>query len=314
MVEPYSCGLELLTGGEPRGEALAELKAFVNDRLADSQRFFTPQACDDYQLKGDLLTFASPVVTETPQNNRASCRLFECKRRDRAVLILPHWNATADGYDRLAWSLKLGGVTALRMTLPYHAQRRDGARRIASQMVSANLGRTIRSCRQAVLEARLALDWLDQRGYRRLGIIGSSLGSSIASIVAGHDERVRAVVFLLMASRFGEVVWTGRATRHIRKALDGRLASSDLNEVWSILSPISYVRQLGEFRTSALIVSARQDNVFLPYLTQEIVNAYRAGRVDHQWLTLACGHYTLGRFPYSLQAFAASLRFLRKRL
>ena len=45
-------------------------------------------------------------------------------------------------------------------------------------MVSANLGLTIRSCRQAVLEGRMVLDWLTQRGHQRIGVLGVSLGTA----------------------------------------------------------------------------------------------------------------------------------------
>ena len=127
------------------------------------------------------------------------------------------------------------------MSLPYHDQRRPESQKLAAFMVSANLGRTIRSCRQAVLEARLAVMWLERQGYKRIGVVGSSLGSSIASIVAAHDSRVRVAALVMTAGHFGEVVWTGLATQHIRLALDGRLTLAQLNQVWSLISPISYV-------------------------------------------------------------------------
>jgi pimeloyl-ACP methyl ester carboxylesterase len=181
-------------------------------------------------------------------------------------------------------------------------------------MVSANLSRTIRSCRQAVLDARRVLDWLKASGYDRLGVLGCSLGSSIATIVAAHDERVNATAMLLLASRFGNVVWTSRATRHIRRAMDRHITLDELDEVWSLLSPISYMRALRSRDIPVLVVSAREDAVFQPYLTEEIMAAYRDVGIRHEWRRLPCGHYTLGNFPFSLYVLLAAIRFFRKHL
>jgi hypothetical protein len=49
------------------------------------------------------------------------------------------------------------------MTLPYHGARRPKECRRAEFAVSANLGRTIATARQTVVEVRSCLDWLEQQ-------------------------------------------------------------------------------------------------------------------------------------------------------
>ena len=46
--------------------------------------------------------------------------------------------------------------------------------------MSANVGRTIAACRQAVADVRSCVDWLEQQGYQQIGVLGTSLGSCYA--------------------------------------------------------------------------------------------------------------------------------------
>jgi dienelactone hydrolase len=304
-------GLESLGLNSDSEHPLEDLRTYVGHHLVNTDAFFTPPPISNYRFADGNLSFSSPIVTETPVNNTVHGRIWETRGRERAVLILPHWNAKAQSYDRMAWWLRQAGIAALRLSLPYHDLRRPSSMPIAEYMVSANLGRTIRSNRQAVLDARLAIDWLDARGYRRIGIVGSSLGSSVASIVAAHDPRVTTLALPLSASHFGEVVWTGRATQHIRQAFEGRITLEELNELWAIISPINYVPRLKARDVSVLILSGREDAVFQPYLTRRVIDSLRAHQIRHWWKTLPCGHYTMAKFPFSLMTLASLVRFLR---
>jgi pimeloyl-ACP methyl ester carboxylesterase len=315
IVEPMEVGLELLMGDLQVSDSLEALKRYSRHHLASSEQYF---ACDEsgvqYLRRDDRLLFSSPIHTETPANRCAGFDIFESNRRERAIILLPHWNASRSDYRLFAEFLRLWGVTVLCMSLPYHDDRRPESQRIDRLMVSSNLGRTIRSCRQAVLEARLAIGWLQQQGYRRIGVVGSSLGSSIAAIVAAHDQRVRVVSLLLVASDFGEVVWTGRATRHIRQALEGRLTLPQLKEIWSVISPVSYLPRLRGREVSTLVISGREDEVFQPYLTTRFIEALREHSIPFRWNLWPCGHYTMGTFPFNLGVLITVTRFLHNHL
>jgi len=82
----------------------------------------------------------------------------------------------------LAKLLNRFGISALRMTMAYHAERKPAELERAEYHVSSNIGRTIHASRQSVIDARACLDWLEQQGYSRVGILGTSLGSCIAFI------------------------------------------------------------------------------------------------------------------------------------
>lgn len=315
--KPVQClhyGLDLLGLSNDTDQPLLSLQEYVNRHQAKSDLFFSTPAIFDFALNGHDLTFSSSISTECAENNVVRCRLFEGRNRKRAIIILHHWNGSPSQYYPLARAANRLGMTAVCITLPYHDLRNVLSNKIASPMVSSNLGLTIRSLRQAVVDTKGVISWLHERGYERIGLVGSSIGSCVASLTAAHDSRVKAVVQILAASHFGEAVWTGRATRHIRAALEPTLTLEQVNSVWSIISPISYVGNLRENDVSILILSGKRDTVFLPYLTQRLIGSFREYEVKCKWHALPCGHYTVARLPWKTVAVAHAVPFLLAKL
>ncbi len=86
----------------------------------------------------------------------------------------------------------MNGMTALRLSLPYHDSRMPPELHRADYIVSANVARTVQVCRQAVLDARRAIAWLHAEGYERIGILGSSLGSCLSLLTMAHEPLIDA--------------------------------------------------------------------------------------------------------------------------
>jgi hypothetical protein len=125
-----------------------------------------PDAKLEAKVKGtfaDFLRFTSPVKTPYPENNTMNARWFPAKGR-RAVILLPHWNSDAIAYTSLCRVLNLLGIAVLRMSMPYHDIRMPAEIGRADYAVSANVGRTLDSGRQGVVDVRCCLDWLEQQG------------------------------------------------------------------------------------------------------------------------------------------------------
>ena len=291
-----------------------ELAPGIFDRIVEnSHEFFSHSTPRQFTRTGNKLSFESNLCTSIPENNVVHCNFFQASRRDLAAIILPYWNASGEKFDRIASLLALCGVSTLRLSLPYHDNRRPHAWPIARFMVSSNIGRTIQSVRQAVLDVRCAIDWLMSQGYAEVTVIGFSIGSCIATIAAAHDVRVRSIVQVLMASNFAEVVWTGIATEHIRRSLEGYIDLEMLKRVWAGISPDTYVDDLFSNATKVLMLTARFDPVFLPRLADEIEREYVNHSVDYDWRVINCGHYTLGEFPHNFKALVPVIRWLRGR-
>src|SRR4029077_15256061 len=95
---------------------------------------------------------------ETPhrENNTVYCRVIRARQSKAAVLVLPQWNSDEGGHVGLCRLLANNGMTALRLSLPYHDRRMPPELRRADYIVSSNVGRTLQVCRQAVKDARQA--------------------------------------------------------------------------------------------------------------------------------------------------------------
>ena len=315
--ERFKTPHQMAIGGEFLGlseNSLDGLTAFVQQQIEEGESYFRHPDNTSFDFDGANLSFDSPIITETPANNRAQCRVFESRRLGPALLVLPHWNSTANGYDSLGKAFSARGITTACLMLPYHGCRRSSDDPIAHGMVSANLGLTIRSCRQAVLEARLILDWLQQRGHGPIAVLGASLGTALASIVAAFDQRVRALALLSLAPDFAEIVWTGTAAQHIRQSLESSMTCQQLSEAWSIISPITYVPKLAARNIRVCAMAGKHDQVFQPMLAGRLIEAYRTYGIAHQIHWLPCGHYTLGEVPFNLVGFWRVLRFLKREL
>src|SRR5207245_2603225 len=185
--------------------------------LEDSDEFFNYERPRAFDLSGDLLTFASPVKTPHPVNDQAHACWFPATASKKAVVVLPHWNASASQHVGLCRGIRRLGISALRISLPYHDLRMPPELERADYAVSSNVARTIDATRQAVIDVRCCLDWLQTQGYERLGIVGTSLGSCYAFLTSAHDERLVVNVFNHCSSYVADVVWTGLSTQHIRR-------------------------------------------------------------------------------------------------
>jgi dienelactone hydrolase len=214
------------------------------------------------------------------------------------VILLPHWNADAVAYTGLCRALNLLGISVLRMSMPYHDIRMPAETKRADYAVSANIGRTLDALRQGVTDVRSCLDWLEERGYSRFGIIGTSLGSCYAFIAVAHDPRFRVAAFNHASTWVADVVWHGQSTRHIRQGLEGQIDLDRLRQLWSSVSPMSYFSQFARWPRKSLIVYAKYDLTFLPQLSEQTVAEFKRHELDHKVAVLPCGHYTTGETPY----------------
>ena len=302
-------GLDHLQSGGAADE-LPQLLAGVGAALRDADAYFAAGAPPIFRRQGSMLAFDSPSATAGP-NGVARAQIFESGHRRRAVVLLPYWNAARETCRPFGALLARCGITCVQLSLPYHDERQTIGVGFARELACENLGLTIRSNRQAVLDARACLTWLEQQGYRRLGIVGASVGASIASIVAALDARVRAAALLLMADDFADAVWTGSATHHIRQSLERRFTRDEVRSAWSIISPASHAARLSARLDRLLIVSGARDTVFLPELTRNYVERLRGLGLPPTWIQYGCGHYTLGLPFYAARCFLRTLAHLQ---
>jgi hypothetical protein len=305
-------GASLAFDGTDAAATLGTLTKLVKTNCASSERFYSADCpASDFIFRDGILTFRSSLTTETDENNLVHAEVSTGSKNRNALVILPHWNAGTGEYRSSARLLSRFGPTVVELTLPYHGVRNRQGGAIADYYLSPNLGRTIRSVRQSVLDTKGVVDWLCQQGYEGIGLIGASLGSCVAGLVAAHDRRVRASALLLSAGDFAEVVWTGRATRHISAVLARSMSIDELRDAWSIISLRTFARALARPDHRMMIISGSRDNVVKPCLTKRFVLELAEVGAACEWREIGCGHYSLGMFPFSVVFSGWLLRFLR---
>jgi len=306
VVRPFDWGLEWTEGWPCAREAPRDghqpgeyLRLLNQAAIASSDEFFGYQTPRDFRLDDRLLRFTSPVRSPHQENDTVHAGWFPARKpTDRAVVVLPHWNARVEQHVGLSRGIAALGVSTLRISLPYHDYRMPAELRRADYAVSSNVGRTIDATRQAVIDARACFDWLEQQGYRRLGIVGTSLGSCYAFLVSSHDPRVRVNVFNHCSTHFADVVWTGLSTRHIREGIEGHIDVDRLREVWLAISPVSYLDHFVRWPKKSLFIYTRYDTTFLPEFSRDIVGRIASRGSDQRAVVLPCGHYTMGVTPF----------------
>ena len=259
--------------------------------------------------EAEFLRFTSPVRTRYSENDTVNARWYPAHpetqngKPKQAMIVMPQWNADAFSHNALCTLFNRFGISCLRLSKPYHDVRRPAELERSDYAVSANVGRTTEACRQAVVDIRSCIDWLAEQGSEQFGVLGTSLGSCYAFIAAAFDPRLQVCAFNHASTWFGDVVWAGQSTRHIRAAFeDAGLNQDQVREIFSIVSPMSYMERFaakhpGKPRRS-LVVHATYDLTFPLDYSFDVHKNFDALKVDYVSKILPCGHYTTGETPY----------------
>jgi hypothetical protein len=278
--------------------------------------------------KEPFLRFTSPVGTGYPENDTVNARWYEAKqsvedrgvedregkgkgegrRPKQAMIVMPQWNADAFSHNVLCEMFNRFGISCLRLSKPYHDVRRPAELERSDYAVSANVGRTIAACRQAVVDIRSCVDWLAAQGYEQFGVLGTSLGSAYGFIAAAMDPRLRVCAFNHASTQFGDVVWTGQSTRHVKAAFEhAGLTQDETRAMFAGVSPMSFMEEFaatgrarweGDLPRRTLVVYAPYDLTFVVKYSREVLKNFDQHGVDYVAKVLPCGHYTTGETPY----------------
>ena len=319
IVRPFEWGLEFITehtnGDDPRDV----LRRYSSEALASSETFYSLPEISDFNLVGNHLSWTSAVQTAHPENNIARARFFPVKSKSgsprRATVVLPQWNAQPQSHVEACRIFNFIGVSALRLTLPYHEQRRPAALARADYLVSSNIGQTIQSMRQAVLDTRAAVAWLKRRGYDRIGILGTSIGSCTAFLAFAHEPALDIGVFNHVSGYVADVVWRGISTQHVRQGFADSVTLEELREYWLPISPLPFVSRAAKMNQRPVrFIAARYDLTFPADLSREVIREVQRHDLPLDVVWLPCGHYTTAELPWKAIDAWKIARFFHKHL
>jgi hypothetical protein len=301
-VLPFSWGLEHIGGDANERNPRAFLNDFVAGTIAHSDEWFATTPATDYRLDENILTFTSAIASPWPENNRVFGQLFPLPRKRTrkgpAVVVLAQWNARWEEQQTICQWLNKKGLTALKMSLPYHDRRSIPGHPRADHLVGPSIGLTMQANRQSVLDVRRTLTWLEQQGYGPLGILGTSIGSCIGFITLCHEPRLRGGAFLHVSTHFGDVVANGLTTMNVWDSMKDSVKPEEASHYWSPISPLPYIPKLKGAGKKILTISGRYDPTFWPEFTESFLATMRQNEVPFDSVALPCGHYSLGVAPF----------------
>jgi dienelactone hydrolase len=324
-VQPFHWGLEHIGGSPGDPDPGAFVHQYARNAIEHSRDWFATTPATDYKVgPNNVLSFTSSIESPWPENNTVYAQIFPARgapsrsglpnKRTPAVLLLPNWNAKWHGQLGLCEWLQRFGITVLKMSMPYHDRRMAKGHERADQICGPNIGLTLQANCQAVRDARRCLRWLEQQGHTKLGILGTSLGSSVGYITLMHDEAIKAGGFFHFSTYYADVISQGMTTNHVWEGLRNHVTVDELRDYWAPISPIPYVeRGMGADRHSFLVYG-KYDPTMLPRLSRQMLDSLRRHGAQPRTLELPCGHYSLELAPFSYIAGYRMLTFFRDSL
>jgi hypothetical protein len=316
VVRPFEWGTEFIDENANGDDPRRVFREYSKKVLADSDAFFHLPEIGDYRLDDTQLTWTSAIRTPSVENNTAYAQFFpHAENKKSAVVVLPHWNAKAKSYFDLCKVFNRVGVTALRLTLPYHEERMPPELERADYLVAPNVGRTLQSLQQSVVDTRAAVRWLKRQGYEKVGVVGTSIGSCVGFFAFAHDLTIDAGVFNHVSGYVADVVWRGLSTHHVKEGIGNNVSLDELREFWLPISPMVYMDKLAALppRPQRYIYTL-YDLTFPVDLSRRLMKALRDRRIEHSAVKIPCGHYTLGEKPWVYLDGWKIVSFLRKHL
>src|SRR5438093_4322738 len=172
--------------------------------------------------------FPSPVVSDCPANNTVHAEYYRPLGTGPfpGALVLDITGGDQSLSRTICNCLAQSQIAALFVQMAYYGPRRPPGSKL--RLLSANVHHTLQAVRQTVLDLRRAAAWLEARREidpRRLGILGTSLGSFVAALTAEMEPKLGRVAVLLGGGGLIDAYYDDRRVapyRHLFEALGGK--------------------------------------------------------------------------------------------
>src|SRR5450432_411788 len=175
----------------------------------------------------DTLSWSSPATSaaEFPVNGRARAILYRV-RPDAPTVIMLHalMSVSVAGYRLWARRFNSLGWNAVFVHLPFHYSRRPRGHLNGELCFTADLVLTGDTVRQAVVEIRQLLAWLRAKGTCEFGLLGTSYGGWVATLVSSLEPDLRFLALLAPMVNIGHALYEGPTSWTLR----GHLARAGL--------------------------------------------------------------------------------------
>lgn len=236
------------------------------------------------------LTFPSPVKSDVKENNTVHAE-FYVPKSDKplpVVLLLDITAGDARVPRTIASYLAQQGVAGLFVYMPYYGPRRPPG--CEKRLLSMNYRHSFEAVRQTVLDMRRAAAWLESRKEidpKRLGILGTSLGSFMSALTAQMEPKFSHCVVLLGGGGLIDAFYDDPRAAEI-KALWEKLGGTK-DKLKSIFAPVDPITCAANLKgRKLLIIAAKKDEIVPPKMAELLWEA--TGKQKIVWYD--CNHYS----------------------
>jgi dienelactone hydrolase len=244
------------------------------------------------------LRFPSPVETEIPENNTVHGEYYRPHGDGPfpGVIVLDIMGGDGSVSRMIATLLAQKHIAALALRMPYYGERRPANSRL--RMITPDFDHSMEAVRQTVLDVRRAAAWLESRkevDAKRLGVVGTSLGSFMGTLAAEMEPRLARVAILLGGGGLVDAFYDNPRAEIFRKsweAIGGTKAS--LTRLIAPADPLTFAANLKDRKV--LMIAGKRDEIVPPKMAEALWKA--SGEQKIVWYD--CTHY--GAIKYVVPA------------
>ena len=290
----------------------------VGDQANVPERYRLADRTVEYQLKPKLdppgssvevhrLTFPSPVTTPHAENNIVHADYYRPKGPGPfpGVIVLDITAGDQSLSRGISTYLSGNKVAALFVQMAYYGPRRPPGSKL--RMLSTNMPRTIDAVTQTVLDCRTAAAWLACRpeiDAKRVGVMGTSLGSFVAALTGEMDERISRVAILLGGGGLVDAYYEHPQAAPYRKVYE--LLGGTKQQVKDLIAPVDPITCAANLRgRSVLMIAASRDEIVPPSAAKALWE--ELGRPKILWYDTT--HYGMAMYiPFALKPVVEHFR------
>ena len=297
------------------GRSREEMELYVTtyERLSPLEYYAAPQAIagnGEPELKRAFdgihdsriskLAWRSPIETAFAKNNVACADFFRTDVRNwegAPTVFLLHalMSASPTGYYRCAEGFNECGWNACFVHLPYHFSRVPAGYRNGELAITPNLIRNAQGLRQSVIELRQLMESLRAHGCREFGVLATSYGGWIGSLLTLVESDFRFVALMSPIVNVEHAIWQSPAARRLRRELVGANVEPSLVARHFHLSSPAHGRPLCD-PARILFVTGEFDSIAPPAEIEAIQQTWRGSEL----LRVRQGHFGYRMMPETI--------------
>lgn len=236
------------------------------------------------------VTFPSAVTTKYPSNNTVHCEWYRPIGDGPfpATVVLDILDGSQKVTKLQSTYLAQKGIACLTVQMAYYGPRRPSNSNV--RLLMPDIDHTLGAIRQTVLDNRRAAAWLASRSEvdeKRVGIVGTSLGSFMGSLTAEMEPRFKKVAIILGGGGVVDAFYDHPQGDSIRKLWESMGGTKEkLKQMIAIADPLTRAENLKD--REVIMFAAKNDEIVPPTMCNRMWEAI--GKPKIIWYE--AGHYT----------------------